>query len=511
MIAVGELKKDVVSGQYPMPNNLSIDLQNTIRKCMTLDRRRRLGVQQVLSGDEWLTDHNRLPDPFGEGSLRTKDGGEDVVRIRTDRDRARRQYLRDMEEEKLKGCRIHRRIIYHPINSAIYFTGSFTHTPSMEENLRAQEHMRADLFQEVRVILSQVQLRPVHSVNLTDLKSPIHHIFRKFKLPEHHRLKKTTSTLNISHLYKRVTKDQINYYTIQSNVRALSSTTAVSGHSSASLSTFSLENHINQRRMSTVMNDVHSADQDEYELILLVRSTCELLGITYKHETKTQLLCVLTLRNYMVEQNSAQNRYPVRKSTRDSAWTSQSDAHSATSTPTQLDGKRPKRLQIRRRSQLSTDDGHCSASSDMSNTSWSSRLNRGLKRLSLPLLQQNQNQNPHQQGIWSNSIHINSSAAPGSLASAGQHTRQQDEKRKNDAESLRSIGAEDGTATFLIEAFSVPGRHKDTQRLVALRFSNVKGTSKVFRLATGWINGVLSSNVSTSTAPSTCTTETYHK
>ncbi|OAD68670.1 hypothetical protein PHYBLDRAFT_127487, partial [Phycomyces blakesleeanus NRRL 1555(-)] len=41
---VGELRKDVVHGNYPMPSHLSPGLQKTIRKCLSVDRRKRVAL-----------------------------------------------------------------------------------------------------------------------------------------------------------------------------------------------------------------------------------------------------------------------------------------------------------------------------------------------------------------------------------------------------------------------------------------------------------------------------------
>ncbi|KAI7856909.1 kinase-like domain-containing protein, partial [Circinella umbellata] len=147
---VGELKKDVVSGNYPMPCHLSEDLKSTIRKCLSLDRRKRLGIRQALQGDPWLNDHGKLEDPFSKNINVNAINAEEAIRLRTDRDRAKRQYLRDMEDEKRKGLRIRKTVIYHPINTSIYFTGTGTHSTNVDENFSMVELMRADLFQEIR-------------------------------------------------------------------------------------------------------------------------------------------------------------------------------------------------------------------------------------------------------------------------------------------------------------------------------------------------------------------------
>lgn len=459
-LAVGELKKDVVGANYPMPDHLSDDLQRTIRKCLTLDRRRRLGVRQVLEDDAWLSNHGALPSPFDQIDAAVV---EDTTRVRVDRERLRRQYLRDMEERGRSGMlpTIRKTVMYHPINASIYFTGAMQHSPSLEESLRTKELMRADLYKEIRVIINQVRLRPVANASM---KPPlVQHFLQKFKrgnnsstpvLSTKQTIRRSTSALHFSHLYKKAAKDQVNYYTIECNVRAVSSTTAVSSNASNDVPTPSIPIPP-QPHYST-------PHQDEYELILLVRSACELLGITYRHESKTRLLCVLTLRNYREDPGQLKEKHHHHQQ---------------------------QHQQARRASSQMTSGGTSEhTSSVLSDNSWASKL----KRLSLPLLSNHfHNHNQQQARIWSNSIQINSSATPASVASGQQHA----EPSSSSTQPMTTSSSEDGTAMFAIEAFAIQStkQQQQQQRVVALRYSCVNGSTKVYKLATGWVGGVLSS------------------
>ncbi|KAI7878810.1 kinase-like protein [Lichtheimia hyalospora FSU 10163] len=459
---VGELKKDVVGANYPMPDHLSDDLQRTIRKCLTLDRRRRLGVRQVLDDDAWLSNHGALPSPFQQIDAAV----EDTTRVRVDRERLRRQYLRDMEERGRSGMlpTIRKTVMYHPINASIYFTGVMQHSPSLEESLRTKELMRADLYKEIRVIINQVRLRPIANASM---KAPlVQHILQKFKrgsnnsssigLSTHQSIRRSTSILHFSHLYKKAAKDHVSYYSIECNVRAVSSTTAVSSNASNDIPTPSIP------IPSQLPYTTHH--QDEYELILLVRSACELLGITYRHESRTRLVCVLTLRNYREDPGQFKEKHYHHQARRAS-------------------------------SQMTSGGTSEHTSSVLSDNSWASKL----KRLSLPMLSNHfHNHNQQQARIWSNSIQINSSATPASVASGQQHYEGNtgvNAAESSSATSQQMTSSEDGTAMFAIEAFAIqPTKQQQQQhRVVALRYSYVNGSTKVYKLATGWVGGVLSS------------------
>ncbi|KAI7861813.1 hypothetical protein BDF14DRAFT_247770 [Spinellus fusiger] len=73
-------------------------------------------------------------------------------------------------------------------------------------------------------------------------------------------------------------------------------------HSSTSFSSYSNTNSPS----SSLQPPSSSGDRvskEEHELLLLVKSACEILGITYQHDGRSRLGCVLTLRNFSVEKN----------------------------------------------------------------------------------------------------------------------------------------------------------------------------------------------------------------
>ncbi|KAI9490357.1 kinase-like domain-containing protein, partial [Zychaea mexicana] len=144
-----QLKKYVVSGNYPMPENLSPGLQQTIRKCLSVDRRKRMGIRLALKDDAWLNDDGRLPDLF-------KDTDRDYFPLTADRERTRQRYLKDMEEENRRGCHVKKSILYHPINPSIYFTSRSMHyTPysKRDEVVQAQGLLQKELIKTVRAQL----------------------------------------------------------------------------------------------------------------------------------------------------------------------------------------------------------------------------------------------------------------------------------------------------------------------------------------------------------------------
>ncbi|KAL0097068.1 kinase-like domain-containing protein [Phycomyces blakesleeanus] len=521
---VGELRKDVVHGNYPMPSHLSPGLQKTIRKCLSVDRRKRVALKVALKGDGWLNDDGRLPDLLADKktpSTSDDPDADETTRARLERDRVKRQYMKDMEDERESSRGVKKTVIYHPISTCIYYTSSTPHTSKMEDNYRAQELLRAELFQEIQANVHQFQLQLIPNLPLSDVKSPLHHIFRKFRrseqplnslaTPPQARLRKTTSTMSLSQLYQRVTKDQINYYTIQPTCPLSSSTTTTTSHSidrsTTTLSSFSIPNSL--RHTGSI--EPTPAPAEEHDLLLLVRAACEILGITYQHDGKTRLTCVLTLRNFTIEKNRGTWFYSLVR-----------DGPSS-STPNLLAHK-----SSRTSNDPWTTQAQSSGSSIIEKTKTGSRWSRQFKRLSIPL----------HQLPWSNSVNLNSSAAisqQGSQTPANSppigptaaiitaHAHAPTTPIADPAATTNTNNAagvpttptvnpaddpfgsnKDGTAIFSIEAFSVPPsntgiqRNKDdtgTQhRMVAIRFSKTSGSTKVFKLASGWISGVLSPN-----------------
>ncbi|CAO3596390.1 unnamed protein product [Absidia cylindrospora] len=670
----GELRKDVMDGNYPMPSHFSEGLQQTIRKCLSVDRRQRIALRVALKDDPWINNDGQLQDLFLEKTTGYYGGydnnnstlliqGEpatvdESVRHRMERERSKRQCLKDMEEEKQSRENVKRTVIYHPINTAIYFTGNAAYSPKADENTQTQELLRAELLAEMKTVLSQVQLTPI-------LQPPINHstiqqFFQKLKRPESvlgisssthsgnnassayltavggsgdvganggsggsggskfsSRLKKTTSTLSLANLYTRP-KEHINYYTIDTNLRGLSSATVLSSFSSTSsksgthsVSTpatppaaisstttgSALLSPRTERHSLQPLYDDLSKQQDECELILLVQSACQLLGVTFQHESRTKLACVLTLKNSTMcnqqqlqqkQQQQQQQQQQKQQSSllqpsqrRKSKWlqgwrfskgqsgmqqtqtekTTRHKLKTSSSSPNLLQNtaaasSSPNLLQqvaaassAYRYQQYygggtaaagvggsSTYTSRSSMLDRISNYSSSnmSRWSRGMKRLSAPFQQ------------WSShSVHLHSSMPIGgpshtyttengsaattatfgrllkitnNTPSSSQH-HQPKQPSTNDGEDDydddddEKAQNDDGVVMFTIEAYSIPSSKLQQQQpslgteslsygtphVVALRFVKIQGSTKVFKLATGWIGGVLSSAPSAST------------
>lgn len=639
----------MIDGNYPMPTHFSEGLQQTIQKCLSVDRRRRIALRVALKDDPWLNDGGRLQDLFLEKKAGYY-GGFDMeeplmiqgvpaeldesVRHRMERERSKRQCLRDMEEEKNAGQQVKRTVIYHPINNAIYFTGNATYSPKMEDNIQVQELLRAELLADMKSVLSQVQLTPISQP--PSGHSAIQQFFHKLKRPESilalssaayssnntssaylssaggsnsgdsgsadkpnggggfsSRLKKTTSTLSLASLYTRP-KEHINYYTIQTNLRGSSSATVLSSFSSSSsisgsqsissppfpstattTTTATTSATIGSVPVSTrtarysfqPLYDDLSQQQGECELILLVQSACQLLGVTYQHEGRTKLTCVLTLRNYAIDSQQQQQQQQLQKQQsslhqssqrRSSRWLqswrdndtddeggrkqkinkkkSKSGLKSSSSSPNLLRdaGGASSDQQQQQQKQQQYYGGHGSSSTytsrssmldRISNTSSTSRWSRQMRRLSAPF----------QQWPWSSqSMHLHSSmpiggpsltypanghasgattATFGQLKTINPQQQQQTLEIKDDDEDDDDEKGQnrDGIAMFTLEAYSIPNTSKQqppssssggdgtescsgNSHVVALRFVKIKGSSKVYKLATGWISGVLSSS-----------------
>lgn len=433
----------MLNGNYPMPEQLSPALQDTIRKCLAMDRRKRMGLRQALKGDAWLNDNGRLKDIFAD---------EEEERCKYEREQARRRCLKDMEDEVVRGSNVKKTIMYHPVNASIYFTSyaGIQHTgyPKREQVVSAQEALQKQLIKTVHARLRDVQLLPLPSSK--DAQSPIHRLLRKFKAPiaDRKRLKKSSSTLSLSQLYQRVAQDQITYYTL--HIQPTSS-------------------YCNRREsIASSLSSTQDMYAEQRELISLVRSTCELLGITYRHESDLRLVCVMTLRNF----TPVMDHPPSSQQRKGSLFTNFRNANSGhstanVSTPV-LNNKRTAGVTT-----LSLDGTPSSfLSSGNSNEKWS----RLVKKLSTAF---SSNQNLP----LSQSLHFQSSAHLSNNPSA----RQIPQKMILDPNEQEK----DNTTMFMIQVFAVD---RSDDSALGLQFSKLEGSAKVFKYAKGWITGVLAYN-----------------
>ncbi|KAI8084972.1 kinase-like domain-containing protein [Halteromyces radiatus] len=466
---IGELRKDILNRNYPMPGHFSDGLKRTIQKCLSTDRRKRSSLCNALQGDPWINDYGRLDDLFSEGSnyhaamyqfAVPSSMSVDAISLEArqqERDQQQRQFLRDMEEEKRTGYQVRKTLIHHAHNPAYYYTSH-----GRREDRSLLEPIRAALYQEIRSVLNQISLCPVNHIQLSisdaaNQKQQQHSI-------KHRGLMKKTSSLNISQLYQR-TKDKTYYFTIQSNVRAISSTTVVSMTSSTSSPTY-LDD---QRVPSSAPVD---QAQDEFELVLLVRSVCELLGVTYLHESRSQLSCMLTLCNYkeqdVLERRKSSPSAIPRKSSLKQLFSA------STSTPTLLKRKSFSNNSLYPESIIHSLDINEDCNPTASNNShwWL----RQLQRLALP---------------HSNVLQLNNRSLRHSSSAHSMRLSSTDGTRNQTVENDKKIPttATDGTALFSIEVNFIPS--KQNTRLLALRFTKVSGSTRVYKLATGWIASIL--------------------
>ncbi|KAI7881153.1 kinase-like protein [Lichtheimia hyalospora FSU 10163] len=466
-----QLKKYVVSGNYPMPENLSSGLQATIRKCLTVDRRKRMGVRQALKDDAWLNDYGRLEDLFEHEDHMSSHDKEATAKL--ERERIRQRYLRDLEEEKSRGRHVRKTILYHPISPSIYFTSrSVQYTPYSKRDhiVQSQEMLQKQLIKQVRAELQQAQLHPLSAGH--DMQSPIHRLLRKLKVSTTNgtsgteptkRLKKTASTLSLSQLYQRVAKDQITYYTLQPDIYK------------------EQQPHDHAGVVGT---------SREETLVQLVRSACGLLGIVYRHDTPLRLVCVMNMQRittpqsasnaFYADQQQQPQRHHIKASNSTPMLNQQHDTQRSGSFAT-MDG---------------TTGGKSSLLSNAS-TRTSSRWSKALKRLSSPFTH-----NPDETVMmpWSQSFHFQSSMANSTQFRYPQHTMppsssntpppppplQHSSFPESDQDKEQHT-----TAIFTIEAFA----SSDDGTVVGLRFSKMDGSSKVFKYAKGWVTGVLAYHV----------------
>ena len=450
-----------------MPENLSSGLQATIRKCLTVDRRKRMGVRQALKDDAWLNDYGRLEDLFEHEDHMSSHDKEATAKL--ERERIRQRYLRDLEEEKSRGRHVRKTILYHPISPSIYFTSrSVQYTPYSKRDhiVQSQEMLQKQLIKQVRAELQQAQLHPLSAGH--DMQSPIHRLLRKLKVSTTNgtsgteptkRLKKTASTLSLSQLYQRVAKDQITYYTLQPDI-------------------------YKQQQPHDHAGVVGTSREET--LVQLVRSACGLLGIVYRHDTPLRLVCVMNMQRITTPQSASNafyadqpqqpQRHHIKASNSTPMLNQQHDAQRSGSFAT-MDG---------------TTGGKSSLLSNAS-TRTSSRWSKALKRLSSPFTH-----NPDETVMmpWSQSFHFQSSMANSTQFRYPQHTMPP--SSSNTPPPPHSSFPESDqdkeqhtTAIFTIEAFA----SSDDGTVVGLRFSKMDGSSKVFKYAKGWVTGVLAYHV----------------
>ncbi|KAG0191003.1 hypothetical protein DFQ28_001127 [Apophysomyces sp. BC1034] len=444
--AVGQLKKDVCSCNFPMPTNLSKGLQTTIRKCLQIDRRKRITVRQALRDDPWLTQSGELSCPVSEmpktaydetiglgNSSNSNTGGDNDERER----RARHQFMREQQGDSYRSA-VRRTVIYHPVNPSTYFT-------SHQQNV---ELLRSELLRSICGRARHLGIRTAEKWEaLALLRAP-------FRLS-----KKNTSGLSrLSQVMHRLAKDQAFYFHINGNNSSSSNNSGDSSRrhasrlpslsSSQSTSSFSLSsaddnnNSNNDDEMLEPNVFAYDLDRNGRHTMELLKKTCQLMGISYVHETPSQLMCVLTLRDASKTADKTNPQQQVQRRT--------SRSSSQTTARTHLTNTNNNNEDI---VLAEKESGQ-----------------RNYRRLSLPLLSQ-----------------LTSSMTTSFFGRTKQ--RHSLDERPADQTSEARNRKKDGVAVFTIEL--MVHRRSVSSQLVGLRFSKQQGSNTVFKMASGWVAGVM--------------------
>ncbi|KAI9260156.1 kinase-like domain-containing protein [Sporodiniella umbellata] len=455
---VSELKKYVLGRHYKIPSHLSPDLQKTIQKCLSVEKYDRLCLRSCLDGDRWLNDSGacedvfrQKPSPLYHAIEVTEDyaisgRSEDKAKMQLSSKNTKVACKRDLENEKKRGNKVPKTIIYHITNPSTYFTGPAPHSSKQPIDLDAQSAVRAGLDRHISESIQLIKLHPVHQ--LTELKSPISHLFRKFKRPESldepcnpKLLRKTSSNLSLTQIYQRVAKDHISYYTLQCKVRTYSATTVLSSSSASSTVTAV------DRQAQT-----KEGEKSQEEMIKLLRHVCALLGITYYQSAAHQLECLLTLRNF---------KSPVQYS---------AAPHSSSLFRSKLFSSNDRLSEMHRQQKTTTSSFASVHSTNPSTLTHQSPgwWTRQAHRLSHP-----------------SSTGLSKKSSSHDLLSMGRFTQELQLKQQSNEED------NDGYVLLTVDVLSIQAH--DEGQVVAVRYAKVKGSSKVFKLAKGWIQMVLKS------------------
>lgn len=478
-IAVGELKRDVCSCNYKMPDSISPELQTTIRKCLQTDRRKRMTVRQALKDDPWLTKNGELSCPFSDvpktayDEIVGEDLGESSSSSSNDRQererRARRQFMKDLERDSSMHSSVKHTIIYHPVNPSTYFTTGMApttchhHQHNAPPSHRIHQHhyhyqhenieiLRSELLQSIRTRAKRLGMRSAERWGSTTA------LALRLKPSEVEKANGNSSS-RLYDMMQRLARSQV--YCFHVNYKSSSQPNpppSLSSSSNMSTSTSSSPSTTLSHPSLGTQHGTHSEHQHNSNLhkdfMTLLKHTCQLMGITYSQESPTRLLCVLTLREPSKEDDkkpdgtsfSSSNRPPQTKMKRRTSRSSTRSSAAASSTDEIIIGTEPFRH----------------------------------RRMSLPLLS-------HLTSSMTTSFFGRAKARPSvDEKNDKQHGQQQQQQQQQATQNKKR----DSLAVFSIDIEQRPGAHATT--MVALRFSRQRGSNTVFKMAGGWITGVLS-------------------
>lgn len=454
-----------------MPNTLSPELQATIRKCLQGDRRKRMTLRQVLKDDPWLTNHGRLHCPV---SMSPKTVFEESMVIQDvdgeDRDNnTRRQFMKDLERDAQTTNKVKRTVIYHPVNTSTYYTTKAGSSQSMNATSGAQvqnvELLRSELLQSIRSRARRLGMKSAErwdTLRSPGIKSLLFSSFHNKKkdplFAASSQSNKPTQTSPIttsssssasrsfSEIVQRITKDQVYHFQLTNyHLYNTHSSRPPSLSSSTSSSSLSSSLDVRDSAVATIEDEILSLEKkSSREVMALLKQTCQLMGITYVQDTPLSLHCVLTLRNS-----------PKKAASTSSSATLLSPSTSNSPAPP------PVTAHTRKQSQTSS-VGTMMGGDETSNAR---------KRLSLPLIS-----------------HLTSSMTTSFFGrSKPRHSMDETATVNKSMDPDNKRKQKEGTAMFTIQLEN----HKKKVDRISLRFSKQQGSNTVFKMAGGWVAGVM--------------------
>lgn len=442
-----------------MPSTLSPELQATIRKCLQVDRRKRMTLRQALKDDPWLTNNKRLPCPVSQSPRTVFEEAMVVNNDDEDRDsKTRNQFMKDLEKDAQTTNKVRRTVIYHPINPSTYYTtkaGSSQSIGTAGAQVQNVELLRSELLQSIRSRAKRLGIKSCErwdTLRSPGLKSLFS--FNKKKDPlfaSSSSSSSSSASRSLSEIVQRIAKDQVYHFQVtnyhhQHNNTSASRPPSLSSSSFTSTSSFSSSIDVVDSAVATIEDEMLSLEKKSgKEIMALLKQTCQLMGITYVQDSPVSLRCVLTLRSAPKKAVSTSSSATLL-----SPSTSNSPASPPVTAP----------KYIRKQSQTSS-----------IGTTMGDETSR--KRLSLPLIS-------HLTSSMTTSFfgrnrprHSMDETATASTSAQPQ----QISKRKH----------KEGTALFTIQI----EHHKRRTDKLTFRFSKQQGSNTVFKMAGGWVAGVM--------------------
>ncbi|KAK4512720.1 HOG (high osmolarity glycerol) pathway protein [Mucor velutinosus] len=458
---VGELKRDVCKCNFPMPSTLSPELQATIRKCLQVDRRKRMTIRQVLKDDPWLTNFGKLPCPVSSLPKTVFEETMVVDDEKENRDeKTRKQFMKDLERDAQNPNKVKKTIIYHPINPSTYYTTKAGSSQSVASSNQIQnvELLRSELLQSIR---SRARRLGIKSAERWELRSPVKLLFSTLN-PQHKKkdmAPPATAAPNrsIAEIVQRIAKDQVYHFQLTNqHLNNISQSSRPPSLSSSSTTGSSILSSMADDSALAAIDDGDHERKSSRDVMALLKQTCQLMGITYVQDSPTSLHCVLTLRS------------APKKTINNTSSTSTAGTLKTTSTSTNNAPTAPKHT--RKQSQTSSVGTSLGGTTDDSHNGGSSRQ---YKRMSLPLIS-------HLTSSMTTSF-FGRSKPRHSMDESTTITHTQPQQQMNKRKQ------KEGVAMFTIE---IEGHKRRTDK-VNLRFSKQQGSSTVFKMAGGWVAGVM--------------------